>query len=131
MMTDPVADMLTRIRNANSIGMKRVEMPASRMKVGIAEVLKQEGFIASYDVEPGKPVSQLVVILKYGPDGENVIRHIERISKPGCRAYSGAKAIPHVLRGLGIHVLSTPKGILSDRQAREMNTGGELLCKVY
>jgi small subunit ribosomal protein S8 len=131
MMTDPIADMLTRIRNANSIGMKSVEMPASRTKVGIAEVLKAEGFLTDYTVEEAKPSSRLVVRLKYGPDGEHVIRRIARVSKPGCRSYSGAKEIPSVLRGLGIYVLSTPKGIVSDRQAREMNVGGELLCQVY
>ena len=131
MMTDPIADMLTRIRNANSIFMKRVSMPASKMKVGIAEVLKQEGFIASYQVKEAKPCSQLEVELKYGPDGEHVIRSIERISKPGCRVYSSARDIPPVLQGLGMHVLSTPRGIISDRTAREMKVGGELLCKVF
>ncbi len=131
MMTDPIADMLTRIRNANSIRRGAVRMPASKMKVGIAEALKAEGFIESYEVEAGKPSSELVVNLRYGPDGERVIRHIERVSKPGCRVYSGATEIPRVIRGLGMFVLSTPKGVVSDRTARQENVGGEILCKVY
>ena len=131
MMTDPIADMLTRIRNANSIHMKAVSMPASRMRVGIAEVLKNEGFIAGYDVEEKKPASELSIQLKYSEDGERVIRKIERISKPGRRVYSGTSELKPVLSGQGIHVLSSPKGIVSDRQAREMHVGGEVLCQVY
>jgi small subunit ribosomal protein S8 len=131
MMTDPIADMLTRIRNGNSAHNKKVSMPASKMKVGIAEVLKQEGYITSYEVVPGKPASRLEVILKYGPDGEFVIRHIQRVSKPGRRIYSGVKALPSVLRGMGTFVLSTPQGVVSDRVARESNSGGEILCKVW
>ncbi|MAE28862.1 MAG: 30S ribosomal protein S8 [Planctomycetes bacterium] len=131
MMTDPVADLLTRIRNANAIHAKSVSLPASRMKVGIAEVLKDEGFIESYAVEEAKPCSQLRVQLKYGPDGEQVIRSISRISTPGCRVYSKARELTPVLRGLGISILSTPLGILSDRQARSKNSGGEVLARVY
>jgi len=130
MMTDPIADMLTRIRNANAIGRKETSMPASTLKVGVAEVLKQEGYIQSYRVEPGEPSSTLFVELRFGPDGERVIRSIERISKPGRRIYSGAGEIPSVLRGLGSYVLSTNKGIVSDRQARAINAGGEVLLKV-
>jgi len=130
MMTDPIADMLTRIRNANSVGIKKVTMSASKMKVGIAQVLKDEGFINDYSVVEEKPASRLVVNLKFGPDGEKVIRDITRISKPGCRRFSGSKDLPKVLRGLGIFVLSTPKGIVSDRFARKENLGGEILCKV-
>ena len=130
MMTDPIADMLTRIRNANLVRKRRVVMPASRMKVGIAEVLKDEGFIESYEVEPKQPSSDLIVNLKFGPDGEYVIRDITRMSKPGRRIYSGARSLAPVLRGLGIYVLSTPKGVLSDRTARKENVGGEVLCKV-
>ena len=130
MMTDPIADMLTRIRNANIVRKRRVVMPASRMKVGIAEVLKEEGFIEGYEVEPKQPSSDLVVNLKFGPDGEHVIRDITRVSKPGRRIYSGAKSLNPVLRGLGIYVLSTPRGVLSDRTARKENVGGEVLCKV-
>ena len=130
MMTDPIADMLTRIRNANSIGRGRTSMPASRLKVRIAEVLKSEGFISSYEVNEKSPSSELVVHLKYGPEGEHVLRSIDRISKPGCRVYRGAKQLPAALRGLGIYVLSTPKGVLSDRVARREGVGGEVLCKV-
>jgi small subunit ribosomal protein S8 len=131
MMTDPIADFLTRVRNANSNGTRVVSMPASRLKVGIAQILQEEGYVDSYKVEAGVPASTLIVQLKYGPDGEQVIRHIERVSKPGCRIYSQATRIPTVLRGLGIYILSTPKGILSDRTARKLNAGGEILCKVY
>jgi len=130
MMTDPIADMLTRIRNANTVGAKRVAMPASRLKVRIAEVLKLEGYIGSYEVEQEDAKSVLILQLKYGPEGEQVIRTIDRISKPGCRVYRGAKELKPVLRGLGIHILSTPKGVLSDRTARELGVGGEILCKV-
>ena len=131
MMTDPIADMLTRIRNANAIGKKTVEMPASKVKVGIAQILQEEGFVDSYEVKPAEPRSELVLKLKYGPDGEKVIRRIERVSKPGRRVYSGAREIPPVLRGLGVMILSTNRGIVSDRTARDMNAGGEILCKVY
>jgi small subunit ribosomal protein S8 len=130
MMTDPIADMLTRIRNANSVGIKKVTMSASKMKVGIAQVLKDEGFINDYSVVEEKPASKLVVNLKFGPDGEQVIRDITRISKPGCRVFSGPRDLPQVLRGLGIYVLSTPRGVVSDRFARKENVGGEILCKV-
>jgi small subunit ribosomal protein S8 len=131
MMTDPIADMLTRIRNANATGKKAVHIPASRLKVGVAQVLQDEGFIGGYDVKPETPCSDLVVELKYGPDGENVIRNIERVSKPGRRVYSSATDIPKVLGGLGVYVLTTPLGVVSDRVAREKNAGGEILCKVY
>ena len=130
MMTDPISDMLTRLRNANRIHKKRITMPASRLKVGIAQILKDEGFIADYQVEAAKPSSRLSIAMKYGQDGEHVLRSIERISKPGCRVYAGAGDLKPVLRGMGIQILSTPKGILSDRSAREANVGGEILCKV-
>jgi len=130
MMTDPIADMLTRIRNANLVHNKNLKMPASKMKVGVAQVLKEEGFIEGYEVEPGHPSSQLRVTLKYGPDGEKVLRDIQRVSKPGRRVYSGAKDLPTVLGGLGALVLSTPQGIISDRTARKENVGGEILCRV-
>jgi small subunit ribosomal protein S8 len=131
MMTDPIADMLTRIRNANAIKRASLDMPASRTKVGIAEALKAEGFIAGYEVTEGQPSSTLRIDLKYGPDGERVIREIQRVSSPGRRIYSGAKTLPRVVRGLGVQILSTPKGIISDRVARQENVGGEILCKVY
>ena len=106
-------------------------MPASRMRVGIANVLKDEGFIEDYAVEEGKPSSTLTVDLRYGVDGEKVIRSIQRVSTPGCRVYAGQRELKPVLRGQGIHVLSTPKGVLSDRKARELGVGGELLAEVY
>ena len=130
MMTDPIADMLTHIRNGNANRSARVTMPASKMKVGIAQVLKEEGFIRGYEVKPGEPSSTLTVELKYGSDGEKVLRSIDRVSKPGRRVYTGAQKIPTVLRGLGVYVLSTPKGVISDRTARAENVGGELLCRV-
>jgi small subunit ribosomal protein S8 len=131
MMTDPIADMMTRIRNANRIRSKTVTMPASLLKLGIAQILKEEGFIAETTVEPGQPSSQLVLTLKYGEQGEHVITSIERISKPGRRIYAKATDLKPVLRGMGIQILSTPKGILSDRGARAAKIGGEVLCKVY
>ena len=131
MMTDPVADMLTRIRNANAIGRDQVSMPASRLRVSIAEVLKEEGFVASYTVEEGKPSSTLTLELKYGIDGERVIRGIDRVSRPGCRVYRGVDELKPVLRGQGIHVVSTPKGVVSDRKARELRVGGEVLARVF
>jgi small subunit ribosomal protein S8 len=131
MMTDPIADMFTRIRNANTNRRKSVSMPASTMKVGIAQILKEEGFVADYSVQAGKPASTLTIALKYGEYGDFVIRKIERVSKPGRRVYSKATELTPVLRGMGVHILSTPKGILSDKNARKENLGGEVLCKVY
>lgn len=131
MMTDPIADMLTRIRNATRIHDHKVSMPASRIRVGIAEVLKSEGYIDAYQVTEGKPSSTLEIKLRYGIDGEDVIRHIERISKPGRRVYASVSELYPVLRGQGIHILSTPRGIVSDRKAREFNVGGEVLAKLF
>ncbi len=131
MMTDPIADLLTRIRNANAIRRKTVSVPASKMKVRIAQVLKDEGFIRDYEVQEARPVSILRMQLKYGPDGERVIRSIQRVSKPGRRIYTKADEIKPVLRGLGVRILSTPKGVVSDRVAREQRVGGEVLCEVF
>jgi small subunit ribosomal protein S8 len=124
------------VRNANTIGARKVAMPASKLKVGLAQILQEEGYVTSYKVEPAAadaktPTSVLTVELKYGPDGEKVIRKIERVSKPGCRVYSSATRIPTVLRGLGVYILSTNQGVVSDRTARKLNAGGEILCKVY
>lgn len=130
MMTDPIADMFTRIRNANTVKKKTVTMPASLLKVGIAQILKEEGYLADCTVQPGTPTSQLVLTLKYGEYGEHVITRIERVSKPGRRVYAKAGDLKPILRGMGIQVLSTPKGILSDRSARKANLGGEILCTV-
>jgi small subunit ribosomal protein S8 len=148
MMTDSVADMLTRIRNANRIERPAVDMPATRLKANIAQVLKDEGFIHDYQVgrlvtdESGhstfqpdgdfaKPKTVLRVHLKYGPEGERVIRSIDRASRPGRRLYRGSTELKPVLNGLGISILSTNKGVMSDRQARAQRLGGELLCMVW
>ena len=131
-MTDPIADMLTRIRNANSIRRRTVDIPLSKMKVGVAEVLKRAGFIIEYRILEGEPKDRRIrVELKYGPDGEFVINEIQRFSKPGCRAYRGVKELPKVLNGLGISIISTSQGILSDDEAREKNVGGEVLATVW
>ena len=130
MMTDPIADMFTRIRNANTKRKKTVSMPASVVKLGIANILKEEGYVSDVTVVEGKPASTLTLTLKYGEYGEHVITKIDRISKPGRRVYAKADELKPILRGMGIQVLSTPKGILSDRSARKANLGGEVLCKV-
>jgi small subunit ribosomal protein S8 len=147
MMTDPIADMLTRIRNGNRIELPAVDMPSTYLKEHIAQVLKDEGFITDFQVgkyaqEEGRKVFQqpvdaaepkkvLRVFLKYGPEGERVIRRIERTSKPGLRIYRGYKELETVLDGLGISILSTSKGVMSDRQAKAKHLGGELLCTVW
>jgi small subunit ribosomal protein S8 len=129
-MTDTIADMLTRVRNANLIRQRTVDIPGSRMKAGIAEVLKREGFISDFKVIPLEDRSVLRITMKYGPDGEQVIRDISRVSKPGRRVYSRATELSAPAAGQGIFVLSTDRGIVSDREARERNAGGEVLCKV-
>src|SRR4051812_13577075 len=148
MMTDPLADMLTRIRNAVRIEKPAVEMPASGLKAKLAQVLKDEGYILAFQVcryQASEGAEEFVtdganradakavlrVYLKYGPEGERVIRHIERISKPGCRRYAGYKDLRPVLDGLGIAVLSTSRGLMSDRKARTERVGGEVLCTVW
>ena len=152
MMTDPIADMLTRIRNASNIERPFVEMPATKLKVALAKVLHEEGFILGYRTGKyteskaegggthkefhevaglGEPHVVLQVFLKYGPDGERVIRHIDRYSKPGRRVYQGYKDVRRVLDGLGIAILSTSKGVMSDREAKKQKVGGEILCTVW
>lgn len=131
MMTDPIADMLTRIRNAVRVERPHVQMPASKLKRGLAEVLKREGYIWDWKEVDAEPVKQLEIELKYGPNGERLIRHIKRVSKPGCRIYSGATKLRPVLNGLGIAVLSTSRGVISDREARQRKLGGEVLCEVW
>jgi len=130
MWSDPIADMLTRIRNAARVRRSQVKIPASKIKVGIAQVLKDEGFILGYDVVPDTKQGILRVDLKYGPRGENVIHGLNRVSRVGCRVYSGAGELPRVKDGLGIAIVSTPKGVLSDRRCREQRVGGEVLCTV-
>jgi small subunit ribosomal protein S8 len=131
MMTDPIADMLTRIRNAIRVERPTVDMPSSKVKRGLAEVLKREGYIWDWKEVDGEPVSHLRIDLKYGPNGEQVIRHIKRVSKPGRRVYSGAAKLKPVLNGLGISILSTSRGVVSDREARQRMIGGEVLCELW
>ena len=130
MMTDPIADMLTRIRNAVRGEQPFVDIPASRVKRGIADVLKREGFIWDWKVEETEPVATLRLELKYGPNGERVIQTIKRISKPGRRLYTRSRELKPVLGGLGISIVSTSRGVVSDREARRDNVGGEVLCEV-
>lgn len=130
-MSDPIADLLTRIRNANSIRMPQVDIPASNMKRNIADVLKREGYIRDYRVIENEHQGVLRIFLKYGPDGEFVINRINRVSKPGRRVYRGLNDIPEVLKGLGIAILTTSRGVLSDREARQRGVGGEVLAEVW
>ncbi len=130
MMTDPIADMLTRIRNAASRRSSNCVVPGSRLKVGILDVLKREGYIDNYEVAAEGPRSVIQVHLRYGPEGEQVISTIARFSKPGCRRYRGVDDLPKVRGGLGIAVVSTNQGILSDRECRTRRLGGEVLCTV-
>ena len=126
-MTDPIADMLTRIRNANQMRNKEVSMPVSKMKVEIAKILDAEGFITNYTVKE----NTLTLTLKYGQNKERVITGLKRISKPGLRVYAGADEIPHVLNGLGIAIISTPKGVMTDKLARKNNVGGEVIAYIW
>lgn len=130
MWADPIADMLTRIRNGLHARKPQVSIPSSKIKVGIARVLKEEGYINDFDVIDDNKQGLLRVNLKYGPRGEEIIRELNRTSKPGCRVYRGVDDLPKVMDGLGICVVSTAQGVLSDRQCRERKVGGELLCMV-
>ena len=130
-MTDPIADMLTRIRNACSAHHELVEMPFSKIKLSIAEILERKGYIEGFEVVKGKSFDTLKMSLRYGPYRELLINGIKRISKPGLRVYSKNTDIPRVLGGLGIAIISTSKGVLTDREAREMNVGGEVIAYVW
>ena len=130
-MTDPIADMLTRIRNANSVLHDKVEIPGSKIKTAIAEVLKAEGFIKDYTFTEDNKQGVITVLLKYGAKRENVITGIKRISRPGLRKYSKHAELPRVLGGLGIAIISTSKGIMSDKQARKERVGGEVIAYVW
>ncbi len=130
MMTDPIADMLTRIRNAVRVERPHVDMPVSRVKLGVADVLKREGYIWDFQEIEDEPVKQLRIELKYGPNGEQVIQTIRRVSKPGRRVFSKSRDLRPVLNGLGISIISTSRGVVSDREARQQNIGGEVLCEV-
>ena len=130
-MTDPIAGMLTRIRNANMVSHPSVEMPSSKLKVQLAKLLKEEGFITDYNVKENGKFKVLEITLKYDAKNKPIITKLERISKPGLRNYSKAKNLPKVLGGMGIAIVSTSKGLLTDRKARKENIGGEVLCYVY
>jgi small subunit ribosomal protein S8 len=129
-VTDPIADMLTRIRNGIRARHPRVDMPASRLKVEIARILKEEGYIGNFKVSEDGKKKVLKVTLRYGADGGNVISTLDRVSKPGRRVYVSADAIPRVLGGLGVSILTTPRGVVTGKQARKLRVGGEVLCTV-
>lgn len=130
-MTDPIADMLTRIRNGLHARHETVDMPASKLKVEVARILKEEGYVTNYmhSDNDGKPV--LTVVLKYGPSGEQVVTSIQRVSRPGYRVYVESREVPKVLGGLGVNILSTSGGVMSGQDARKKGFGGEILCDVY
>jgi small subunit ribosomal protein S8 len=130
-MTDPVADLLTRVRNANSAYHDSVSLPSSKLKTHIADILKAEGFISDWKVEDARVGQTLTISLKYGPERERSIVGIKRVSKPGLRVYAKSTEIPHVLGGLGVAILSTSSGLLTDRQATQKGVGGEVLAYVW
>ena len=130
-VNDPIADMLTRIRNACMARHTTVQIPSSRMKVAIAEILKREGFIRDFEVQQGTPFDTIVITLKYTPDRRPVITGLKRVSKPGLRIYTGRADIPRVRGGLGVSILSTPKGVMAGHEAWQQHVGGEVLCYVW
>lgn len=131
MMTDPIADMLTRIRNGSRVERLLIEMPTSKIRLGIARVLKDEGYIWDFEEIETVPAKTLRLHMKYGPNGERLITRIDRVSKPGCRRYLGYKDLRPVLGGMGIQILSTPRGVMSDRRARAEKVGGEVLALIH
>ncbi len=130
-MTDPIADMLTRIRNGNMVGHEKVDIPGSKIKLAIAQILKDEGYVRDTEFIPDNKQGTIRVYLKYGPNNERVITGLKRISKPGLRIYAQAEELPRVLGGLGIAIVSTSKGIMTDRRARQSRVGGEVICYVW
>lgn len=131
-MTDPIADFLTRIRNASMAGHKVVEIPASKMKLELTRILHEKGYILSYKLIEGTPFNTIKIALKYHPDSKkSAIKKITRISTPGLRMYVGVEQMPRVLNGLGIAIISTSKGIITDKEAKDLNVGGEVICYVY
>ena len=131
MLSDPIADMLTRIRNAVAVERPHVEIPLSNLKKGVADVLKREGYIWDWQAVEEGSAPQLRLDLKYGPNGERVIQNIRRVSKPGRRVYCQARQLKPILHGMGISILSTSRGVVSDREARQKNLGGEVLCEIW
>jgi small subunit ribosomal protein S8 len=130
-MTDPIADMLTRIRNAYHAKHQKVDVPVSKLKLEIVRLLKDEGYVNNFKLTGESPKKMIRIYLRYGAKGEPVITHLARLSKPGCRRYVGSDGIPNIMGGLGLCVVSTSRGVLSGKQARRENVGGELLCEVY
>ena len=130
-MTDPISDMLTRIRNGIQARHDRVELPSSKLKVEIARILKSEGFISNYKTVEEGPQASLRIYLKYGNNNEAAISNVERGSRPGCRVYVRRSEIPRVLGGMGINILTTPRGVMTGRQARKQGVGGEVLCEIW
>ena len=131
-MTDPIADFLTRIRNAYSAGKKVVEVPASKMKLALTKILCEKGYILSYKIVEGTPYNTIKIALKYHPQTKTpAVKAIDRVSRPGLRRYTDVENMPRVLNGLGIAIISTSKGIITDKEARELNVGGEVICYVY
>ena len=130
-MNDPIADMLTRVRNANSAGKQTVSMPSSKKLVEIARIMQEEGYIAGYEVESAEPRDILEIALKYGEKKDRTIRGLKRISKPGLRIYAGKDELPRVLGGLGTAIISTSKGVMADRDARKMGVGGEVIAYIW
>ncbi|MDX9888780.1 MAG: 30S ribosomal protein S8 [Anaerovoracaceae bacterium] len=130
-MTDPIADMLTRIRNANTVGHEMVDVPASKMKKSIAAILADEGYIKGYDVIEDEKQGIIRITMKYGQGKERVISGIKKISKPGLKVYAKANEVPKVLNGLGIAIISTSNGVISDKEARKLGVGGEVVCYVW
>lgn len=130
-MTDPIADMLTRVRNALAAKHQKVDVPSSKIKLEIARILKEEGFISSYKLTGEGTRLNIRIYLRYGAKGEQLLSKLERVSKPGCRVYVDSKSIPKVLGGLGINILSTSAGLKTDKQARREKVGGEIICRIY
>ena len=130
-VTDPIADMLTRIRNANTVNKETVSMPSSKKLVAIAQIMKDEGYITDFEVTEKAPQNELTIILKYGPKRTKVIRGLRRISKPGLRIYAGKNDLPRVLGGLGTAIISTSQGVMTDRDARKAGIGGEVLAYIW
>ena len=129
--SDPIADMLTRVRNALIARHQKVDIPASKLKAEIARILREEGYIINFKLAEEGPMKTIKIYLKYTPANQPAMTHIERVSRPGCRVYVSSKEIPRVLGGLGINILTTPKGVMTGRAARKEGVGGELLCQVY
>jgi small subunit ribosomal protein S8 len=131
MTSDPIADMLARVRNAIKARHPKVDVPASNLKIEIARIMKEEGYILNFKVAEEGPKRTIKIYLKYGPDNSPVISTIQRVSRPGCRVYVGQKEIPRVLGGLGINILTTPRGVMTGRDAHKEKVGGELLCRIW